>query len=450
MKGLSSPAYSFGLRTPAEPKLTFHTTPPADYEVRPEGFIEPEKRFSYLPTRKFGTEPRAEFAPDNKYPGPGSYSHQEFISPSKKTKTERSLKKDTEKEKSDKKTDIPGPGSYNPKPVVTNLTYSMGNKTYALVSERSGEVGPGHYEPNFKSVSGTRQHKIGNGKRHDSTKGKISPGPGAYSVEKASEPQSYKFGKGSRSAKVNGGDVPAPGEYNIPGMGEEAKNKMGKTITPRRPVLTKESGAPGPGAYQPKAVQTSVMFSVGTGKRPSFTKDTGAPGPGAYQPSNPTAKASYSKRSSSFGTSKRPPIAKATSNPGPGEYGYEKSYGSAKYSFAGKKPDPKPVNPVPGPGQYNPEANYTWSNTAHHIIGTGQRSNISKGRPRTIPGPGNYNISGKADGPYWGFAKDQRTKDQEDEDPGPGYYDIPSTIADVPKYLLKTNQNSGVSVSKKT
>lgn len=70
------------------------------------------------------------------------------------------------------------------------------------------------------------------------------------------------------------------------------------------------------------------------------------------------------------------------------------------------------------------------------MIGTGTRSNEVRLRPKTMPGPGQYELRGNAEGPTWSFGKDLRSKQVNDNEPGPGYYEIPATIPDVPKYLL--------------
>ena len=55
------------------------------------------------------------------------------------------------------------------------------------------------------------------------------------------------------------------------------------------------------------------------------------------------------------------------------------------------------------------------------------------------PGPGYYNIRGKPSGPEWKFGTDQKGKAQEGGLPGPGQYEVKSTILDVPKYLMSPN-----------
>jgi len=43
-------------------------------------------------------------------------------------------------------------------------------------------------------------------------------------------------------------------------------------------------------------------------------------------------------------------------------------------------------------------------------------------------------------GASYSIGKDLRTKDEELEEVGPGYYDIPPSVPDVPKYLLNTKK----------
>ena len=53
------------------------------------------------------------------------------------------------------------------------------------------------------------------------------------------------------------------------------------------------------------------------------------------------------------------------------------------------------------------------------------------------PGPGQYDISSKINGPKWVISKlkNQSKVKGKSDGPGPGSYDIPQKFADVPKYL---------------
>jgi hypothetical protein len=53
-----------------------------------------------------------------------------------------------------------------------------------------------------------------------------------------------------------------------------------------------------------------------------------------------------------------------------------------------------------------------------------------------VPGPGAYNGSDIPSRRNIRFAIDKRSKDDHNNVPGPGHYDIKPTFADLPKYAL--------------
>jgi hypothetical protein len=86
---------------------------------------------------------------------------------------------------------------------------------------------------------------------------------------------------------------------------------------------------------------------------------------------------------------------------------------------------------VPGPGSYglkNKGATGGWS------IGKGKRPAINGRDDGNDVGPGQYNHNNKARGGFK-FGKDERKTVEVNKTPG--YYNIPCTVPDVPKYLLK-------------
>lgn len=123
--------------------------------------------------------------------------------------------------------------------------------------------------------------------------------------------------------------------------------------------------------------------------------------------------------------------------PGPGAYESNSFTDQGpKYSLVGRKADPK--NPIvpPGPGQYDPDISSVKPQGLHAVIGTGQRTNESRRGLKSVPGPGTYNPVVKSDQPKWSFKKDPKEKIIFEDEPGPGQYEIPCSVPDVPKYLL--------------
>lgn len=64
------------------------------------------------------------------------------------------------------------------------------------------------------------------------------------------------------------------------------------------------------------------------------------------------------------------------------------------------------------------------------------------------PGPGSHYINRNLDGTCYSIGKDLRSKNQEPEEVGPGYYDIPPSVPDVPKYLLKSKKTGSKTLYK--
>lgn len=435
MKHSSTPAYSFGTKTVAEPKTTNKLTPgPGTYSLR--------KDEDEVTAPVIGTGLRPELYPKNMYPGPGSYSVPNFLDAKKLSKGEKKREKTDKptsgRDKTDKtKLDAPGPGSYNPQKLTKSCSYSMGNKIFGILNDQPKEIGPGQYQPNYDSVEVNYRTKFGIGNRPDMFGSKGFPGPGAYAETDKKEGPRYTFGTEARERKFLSTETPAPWAYDIPGLTEDLKNKPGKTLAPKRPLVVKDSGAPGPGAYQPRLSETTPSFSVGTGSRSSFINVKKSPGPGEYEPKVPA----HVSRTSNFGTGARPPLTVPKFTPGPGAYGLDSTLSGPKYGMSGRRIDLKTSDQVPGPGQYEPTISYAISDSKSHVIGTGQRSNLGRTRANNFPGPGSYYNDKKAKTQTWSFGKDPKHKEIFEDEPGPGQYEIPPSVPDVPKYLLAASSS---------
>ena len=109
------------------------------------------------------------------------------------------------------------------------------------------------------------------------------------------------------------------------------------------------SCVPGPGAYDPKPLETSPKYSL-SGRSPKRTT-AGAPGPGAYDPKDPRDLGASSPRSS---MASRVPAPRPAATPGPGSYDPYKGIGagSPKSSFSGRTTT-RPRQGAPGPGAYD-------------------------------------------------------------------------------------------------
>lgn len=65
-------------------------------------------------------------------------------------------------------------------------------------------------------------------------------------------------------------------------------------------------------------------------------------------------------------------------------------------------------------------------------IGTSDRANNYHGD--NVPGPGNYNVSGRLGGPSYGIGSGNRSIAKNDQTPGPGQYKLPVYVASLPRY----------------
>ena len=100
---------------------------------------------------------------------------------------------------------------------------------------------------------------------------------------------------------------------------------------------------------------------------------------------------------------------------------------------------------LPGPGEYDPytfvPSNYPPS--IAHVMGTGQRSDLGVGKSHMFPGPGQYETDGSriyGPGYQYGFGTEfKSTEIKKTFEPGPGSYDLPTTVGHIPKYLLLGN-----------
>lgn len=428
MKHSSVPAYSIGQKYPAEPITTDKLSPSPDtYNVRQEEII--------VPARTFGRADRSMSVPRPDVPGPGSYEIKSFLELSFNSKPGKKPK--PPKDKNDKsKIDMPGPGSYNPKKPATNVSFSMGNKTFSLMNSEGKILGPGQYNSNYDSIKPKTAVSFTKANRETLQNSTSVPGPGAYSLEKINEVPQYAFPREIRDKRI-GPDYPGPGNYNIPSLSDELKHKMGKTILPRRPLLTKDQNFPGPGHYNSKYGDEMRSYSVGKGGRPALNRDTKNPGPDKYDPKNP-GHISYSK---TIGTGHRPPLAKTNNFPGPGSYDFPSfTQKGPKFTLVGRKNEIKGFISNAGPGQYDPNITSVKPEGVHVVIGSGLRANDSRRGVRAFPGPGQYDPNLRADSPKWTFKKDPKDKANFEDEPGPGQYDIPACVPDVAKYLLNNRK----------
>jgi len=401
-------------------------------------------------------------------PGPGSYEPQakhKYSSPSWRLGTaSRSI---------DRKSDVPGPGSYNSpgKVSLTSPQYGFGVKSpHSLKSDTPGPgtydalglrgyehkapsysfraksatpdgrtkvPGPGTYEPTSRIQNqSSPSFKIGTSKRDNLYNTNATPGPGSYTTRpnsafnRESGPK-YGFGTADRdSLHGMSKTLPGPGQYDFRGSFEGAGK--GTSLVPRRPdsALSAAARSPGPGAYNPSLTDKpkGPSYRMGSASRDSISKERiGVPGPGNYEP-----KLIQGNQNVKIGTSVRSPLSRSGYTPGPGSYELQTKVGEGPKYIMNPRRDEKYERYVPGPGAYNPSVNLVKENGP--AIGMGSSNRHDLYASKSNPGPGQYDTRGNIAGPKWGFGSEMRGKNHKSAVPGPGSYNLPTTVGDVPKY----------------
>ena len=89
---------------------------------------------------------------------------------------------------------------------------------------------------------------------------------------------------------------------------------------------------------------------------------------------------------------------------------------------------------MPGPGKYDP--NHSTVIEKAPVWGPRAADRSQDTSPmRNNPGPGTYNKSSTLEGPRWGFGSSKRGKMNLALGPGPGSYEIKSSIGAAPSYI---------------
>jgi hypothetical protein len=457
MKFFSTPAWSFGGKSESLLFKGDDSNPgPGTYDLRAEEIK--------VPSSVFGQAKRPDLFQKSCTPGPPPAPENKR----KEQKSQKSQKYPHLKDKQEKiKISQPDRPNDDPKKPKTTISYSFGNKVYAIPGLSKEEIGPGQYDPNFKAIQSSRATTFG--AKHESRSRlpltSTGPGPGSYEINSA-RTNSVSFGKSIREGPAPNYN-PGPNQYSI----NRELSTSGKSLTARRPLPVNKDKIPGPGAYDLRNCFSSPAFAVVSGKRTNFIQPGNNPGPGEYDPID-----GKSVKAVSFTKGLRPGVLAANkteliqslsekeelekrglivkekchgkievidedeanrleeqNNGKNGRNYFDKIGDGPKVSFSGRRYQQKSVA-TPGPGQYE-----TVANLGKGVrIGNGVRSGELRTFRNRNPGPGAYSQAylpkGASGG--WSFGKDPRSRIVDDDEPGPGHYDLPSVIPDVPKYLI--------------
>lgn len=320
---------------------------------------------------------------------------------------------------------FPGPGTYVPPTFIGKDT--QGKSIAGRVKERSPDniPGPGAYASPDKrngpsySLSG---HRTEDPILREKAK---MPPPGSYNPDDSiTKHQSHgvSFGSGAKSTTLRGDGTPGPGQYQL----KTTLDSKGVHIAGKVPEVVKEK-APGPGAYDPKAdlkYKSGPSFSISGVHGDQYMPTKGIPGPGTYDSPERPATSGFK-----FGSDKRQGLASRGDAPGPGQYTVPTTIGKEGKNIiiAGRYEDKRDVNQV-GPGQYQLPSTLSGPKFS---MGAGEKGTKLNKDALLNPPPGTYTIdanAGKHHSPGIVFGKDKRDHLKGDSLPGPGNYQMPSTL----------------------
>ena len=141
-----------------------------------------------------------------------------------------------------------------------------------------------------------------------------------------------------------------------------------------------------------------------------------------------------------MGTEKRDRETKSIdlkNRPGPGSYISKSFIGEGpKIGMKARNYEKNNHTSVsPGPGSYQPNISVVIKKPPMVGLGHGKRGDIANDDNKSfVPGPGHYPIKGSQEGPKFGFGTGKREAAKISNVPGPGRYNIPSTVGELPAH----------------
>ena len=177
---------------------------------------------------------------------------------------------------------------------------------------------------------------------------------------------------------------------------------------------------PGPGEYENSKSLSSSVPSYSFSKSPRRIHDNYyIPGPGVYNPEN------HSKIPG-FTLSRSPRILSnvRSFSPGPGEYNYSLFQAKYQYSISKARNRSYQFSESPGPGYYSPNLTVNTENSPKVKFPKQRRM---PNQTFLTPAPGQYQIPNIFKTPGYTIPK-AYPKPQGTYSPGPGVYEIPSTL----------------------
>ena len=427
------------------------------------------------PSWQIGTEKRECVKINSKTPGSGKYEYQTFIGEGPKYTMrqkfdENGLLEDKRNPNAPKKTNVPGPGQYDPKDLTTSPKYTIGEKHYKKKIKglfRLEIPGVGKYDLAKDFIAPS--YKIGNEKRtnlninHSALK---NPAPNKYNNEGiASTTPKWTFSKTERfgnkkpkSAFVRRLNVPGPGSYKMTTyMGKEGphytfdKIKYNHADAIDEYMFKKIMNYPSPHTYFKNRIYMAdtPIYTMSQLKREKanisdkFILTT--PGPQKY---NPNKDVSSTMRQfprwtmSKDGKEKegKNKKVKRVQTPGPGHYNLKigNMPNGPMYSM-GKKLKKKQKNIYPGPGKYE-AVDVHFPTEPKFSFGKEERKDdkLKSIEKDAFPGPNKYKPSDSNFNNVGNFTKDKRYKEKKFITPGPGQYRIPTAFDYIADYTRQS------------
>lgn len=368
-----------------------------------------------------------------KTPGCGRYEYRSYIGEGPKysfgkvfgsQNNEKAIKKE-------KKFEVPGPGFYQVKDADNGPKYSMysrnhdSKKNLFKIKIKKNEVpGVGKYEIRKDNSLDVPCFKFDKGERNNLVINESAlkyPGPNKYSVDfkfSSTTTPSWSFGHDERFPYMKSShkralklDVPGPGAYKTKDyMGTEGPfytfSKMNENhIVLDKDELKKLRQFPSVGKYMNNIAYSSdqplyTFPHMKIKKDINDKEENSSPGPGKYNPNNEVSS-----------TKPKEPI-------------WTWSSSKVNRDEDAKIKESKKIKIItPGPGSYD-NKNGTIPQGPQYTM----RSVIKKIKIIESPGPGQYNITKKSEGPFYTISKGQRNEElkraEKDDYPGPGRYTV--------------------------
>lgn len=375
---------------------------PGQYDLPDDNWAKPSTKFSKAERGKWNPNP---------VPGPGQYDYEHIQETIKSEQQNVKFGKAPRNSHGGNLKAIPGPGQYD-------------------VQEVSQRV------ERFRAKSG---YKFDKSDRVGMYKDKPVPGPGAYDAKQEyvlEHKRGYSLGKAKYNQLLPSKTVPGPGAYEPVLTSANPNVKFGKD---ERVTIPLKKGVPGPGQYDASDQFNKLSAKPGVKfcKSEAHFKENKVPGPGNYDPKV----GALEKRSVPFLKEERGKVVPSRV-PGPGQYDNTLDLTAKVGNFKfGKEPRGKSaVKPVPGPGAYDPK---TESSQPTYKIGKQERLIDHKS---IVPGPGNYNYDPKLWDKHFPKFGQAGALGQKQNPVGPGMYEIPGTIPDVPRYNYPDSANRKIKV----